>query len=59
MAKGKKKKTGRPRKPAGEKKYAVTTALTPAVRAVVASIGGGSPYKGLQVLAERAAGVRE
>lgn len=59
MAKAKKKKVGRPRKPASDKKGVVTTSLTPAVRRAVEAIGGGSAYKGLQMLAERAAGVRE
>lgn len=54
-----KRKTGRPKKSYMEKSQIVTTSLTAAQRAAVAAVGGGSAYRGLKILAERAAGVRE
>ena len=56
----KKKKAGRPKKKATEKRRQATTSLTPDLYRVAVSLGGGrGVYRGLQVALEMAAGVRE
>lgn len=58
VTEAKKKKSGRPKKKASEKRRQATTSLTPDLYRVAVSLGGGSVYRGLQVAVERAAGVQ-
>ena len=53
--KAKKKKSGRPKLPKGERQQAATTSLPPDLYKLAKQLGAGSVYRGLRVAVERCA----